>query len=286
MFAGFRNAHPVVFCVLFAALVFAAAFGGTALLHFALPGEAADLASRLLLPIVMLVCSAVLVRRLGPGYGSGGLLSPGVEPGGGRPPGYGRRLGRGFLACTPAFAIAALNTWMTLASPDRAPFQVPALLTLWVSAAHAILTGFGEEALFRGAVLRVLLGTGEQRRKRLYRAALLSAALFALAHSLNALEGAPIADTVSQVLYSFQIGVLFAGIAVRFGTLWPCVVTHAAINLTSLASLFRPWEDAPPSALADVLLTQAVMLPLLIVGLLLLRAASRAQQHAEQVANR
>lgn len=89
-----------------------------------------------------------------------------------------------------------------------------------------IVAPLTEELLFRGIILRGLLG-----RCRAASAVLLSAALFALIH-LNPW----------QLLSAFLIGVILGWVYLRTGSVWLCVLGHAVNNGLFLAAQYAPFE--------------------------------------------
>lgn len=86
------------------------------------------------------------------------------------------------------------------------------------------LTGFYEEALFRGLLLRVLGPLGVRR------AILLSALLFGAAHLVNVLFRNPFI-VFAQAVGAATEGVGLAALRVRINTLWPLIVLHALEDL-------------------------------------------------------
>jgi membrane protease YdiL (CAAX protease family) len=95
----------------------------------------------------------------------------------------------------------------------------------------ALVIGFSEETFFRGLMLQSLVPLG------VFRTVLLSSALFAFPHLLNALSGAwdPV-FTLADSFAAFGIGVAFAAILFRTGTIWPVIGIHALTDFTALLS--------------------------------------------------
>lgn len=89
------------------------------------------------------------------------------------------------------------------------------------------LTGFREETLYRGVLLRVLQPLG------VWPAVLGSSLLFGLAHSTNLLmrlSGNP-GMVAFQILGTFVIGIGFAALRLRTNTLWTVIGMHALLDL-------------------------------------------------------
>jgi membrane protease YdiL (CAAX protease family) len=122
------------------------------------------------------------------------------------------------------------------------------------------LTGFTEEALWRGVVLRVLRPAGPAT------AVLFSSALFGAAHLGNVLFRDNVALVVAQAVGAACFGVGYAAVALRTGTIWPLMVLHM---LTDLFAAVGALPKIP------ILVGQDVVL--LVLGLLVLRRVSRRQ---------
>lgn len=119
----------------------------------------------------------------------------------------------------------------------------------------SLMVGFAEECLLRGVVLRALVPGG------VLRAVLLSSLLFGLGHLVNIWQGASPFTTIVQVLYSFFLGIGFAGARLYTGTIWPAIVVHALIDFVDIAS--RGFVLAPPQSLAP----GRAIVPIVITGL-------------------
>jgi hypothetical protein len=118
-------------------------------------------------------------------------------------------------------------------------------------AALTLLIGFAEETYFRGLILSTLLPTGA------IGAVVVSSFLFAAPHLLNILGGVwdpvfTLADTVA----AFGLGVTFAALRLRTGSIWPLVGIHALFDFRSLISLGG--IDVPAQS-PQVLLTSVIV---------------------------
>ncbi|NTV65872.1 MAG: CPBP family intramembrane metalloprotease [Oscillochloris sp.] len=105
--------------------------------------------------------------------------------------------------------------------------SIPSLLRFMELLALAFLIGFAEEAIFRGLMLNALKARG------LWQAAIITALLFGLSHSLNLLSSKSGADILIQISYALAIGFAFAAIVLKKGILWPLVIAHMLIDFTS-----------------------------------------------------
>jgi membrane protease YdiL (CAAX protease family) len=92
----------------------------------------------------------------------------------------------------------------------------------------SLLVGFAEEGMFRGVLLRSLLPKG------IGPAVLISALCFACVHLTNLLSGASWGYVLGQLVLAFGTGVLFATLRLRTGSIWPCILLHAARDVVGL----------------------------------------------------
>ena len=189
------------------------------------------------------------------------------------------------LAVVLALAVAVTALLVTTRGRDVAAFRVrvrnPRLLVLPAAVALAPLlggvdlpgartlavfvlgyavTGFFEEALFRGLILGVLRPSG------VWPAVLISSALFAAAHLPNMLFGQAPAITIAQAFGTFCFGVGYAAVRLRTGSVWPLMVLHFLTDLLLRIDALPAWAHWAVMVGGDTLL--------LVYGLVLLRHAS------------
>lgn len=132
--------------------------------------------------------------------------------------------GRGILLCLlPALLIVGP---VLLALP--AVVGNATTLVLVVSLVLSLLVGFAEEGMFRGVILRSLLPKG------IWPAVLLSTLCFASVHLTNLLGGASWGYVFDQLILTVGIGVLFAALRLRTGSLWPGILLHAARDIVGM----------------------------------------------------
>jgi uncharacterized protein len=144
----------------------------------------------------------------------------------------------------------------------------PSLIILFVL--FSLVVGLAEETFFRGLILPTLLPVG------IWRAVLISAVLFAVPHLLNAVGGAwdPL-FTVADSVAAFGIGIAFAALLIRTGSIWPLIGIHALVNFTallSLGSLFIPAQSP-----AELAVTVVVGILMTLYGVYLLRPGKPAK---------
>jgi uncharacterized protein len=142
--------------------------------------------------------------------------------------------------------------------------RVTAPLVILSFAALTLIVGFAEETFFRGLILTALLPAGT------IRAVLLSSFFFAAPHLLNVIGGTwDPAFTVVDSIAAFGLGITFAAIRLRTGSIWPLVGIHALFDFTSLIALggVEVAAQEPQVLLASVV----IGIVFVLYGLFLLR---------------
>ena len=92
-----------------------------------------------------------------------------------------------------------------------------------------LCVGFVEEVIFRGLLFKALA------EENVNKAIVISSVTFGLGHLLNLVNGsgAGLAETLFQVTGAIVIGFLFVILFYRGGSLYPCIIAHAVINIAS-----------------------------------------------------
>ena len=145
--------------------------------------------------------------------------------------------------------------------------ELRSVLTFFVLAA---LIGFVEETAFRGLILQALAPRG------LWKAAIISAVLFGLVHSMNALSGSDPAYILLQIGYAMAFGFGWACVTLRTRVIWPLVIIHALIDFTSFMAVDLTGE---PVFDAYVLGISAVFIVVFtIYGIFMLRLTRQPAQ--------
>jgi membrane protease YdiL (CAAX protease family) len=170
----------------------------------------------------------------------------------------------GRIADLPLYLLPAAMAFLPLFEETAPTSQATVAILVTLS----IVVALAEETFFRGLILQSLRPAGALV------AVLLSSLLFALPHLLNALGGIwdPV-FTLVDTFAAFGIGIVFAALVLRTGTIWPPIVLHALINaiaLSSLGSLTVPPQS--PEQLVATVIAGAVMAA---YGLFLLRGLPR-----------
>lgn len=129
---------------------------------------------------------------------------------------------RNMLYYVPLAVLVTGNLWHG-AAMNLAPAALVCHVTLMLCA------GFLEELIFRGFLYQAIAP-----RSRIA-AVLVSAVSYGLGHLLNLLSGsgAGLADNLLQLVMTTAFGFLFVMICLRSGSLIPCMLGHAAINILS-----------------------------------------------------
>lgn len=89
--------------------------------------------------------------------------------------------------------------------------------------------GFVEEILFRGFLFKAL------EKDNVKTAIIVSSVTFGLGHLVNLINsnGMDLVTNLCQVVGAIALGFLFVTIFYRGGSLLPCILTHAAIDVAS-----------------------------------------------------
>ena len=125
-----------------------------------------------------------------------------------------------YLFFIPLVLLASTNLWWGV----RMNYS-PAETALYV--VSMLCVGFLEEVIFRGFLFKALCRTSVKQ------AVVISSVTFGIGHIVNLLNGRDIPETILQICYAVAIGFLFTILFLRGKSLWPCILTHSAINSLS-----------------------------------------------------
>lgn len=128
-----------------------------------------------------------------------------------------KREAKDYLYFVPLVLLVSVNLWWGV------QFRLSPLETaLYVFS--MLCVGFLEELIFRGFLFKALA------KDNLKQAIIISSVTFGIGHIVNLLNGAEVVPTLLQVCYAVAIGFLFTYIFLTSGSLWPCILTHGAVN--------------------------------------------------------
>ncbi len=136
----------------------------------------------------------------------------------------------------------------------------------------AVSAGLFEELLVRGLILSALMEAFKNSRHRLLIAGSLSAVIFGILHYLNLLF-MPLSATNQQVFYATALGIVLAGLMLRYQRLWPLVLIHFGFD-------FQPFIIQSGSAENPWGFLLAVFVPTAVVGAIALYVMDKDMQIA------
>lgn len=223
MLKRLRAAHPIVYCILAEVLFLVMLFvGGTALtllLFFA----GADFATldeyliTILQELVGILTAVVLLWRTG----CTGVL---------------RQRGCGFfnglLVGMYPLVLIGMSAVSTLTG-DRPDLPLKPAGQICTFLVGMMMVGVAEEFLFRGVIARTLLEHFGTSRAGVWKACLVSGALFGAAHLTN-IVGSEVFGVLMQCVFAFSLGTMFTAIYFRTGNLWVTVLLHGSMDIVSM----------------------------------------------------
>ena len=125
-----------------------------------------------------------------------------------------------FLFFIPLIAICTVNFWNGV--------EIEGTLGGCVIKAIALgVAGIVEELIFRGLLFVCMSKTNVKS------AVIVSSLTFGIGHIVNLLNGAPVFDTVCQIIYACAIGFCFTVVFYVGRSLIPCALAHFAVNASS-----------------------------------------------------
>lgn len=160
-------------------------------------------------------------------------------------------------------------------------YMVPALSRTITFLVSNILIGMAEELLCRGLISTTLLAYFGTGRKGILKAALLSSLLFGCMHLTNFTGGDP-TGVLMQVIYTFGTGVLFCAIYFRSGNIWFLVLIHSFEDIYAGLAELMNYGGSQVEKFTNSINTYNLMIlvptiPALLFGLFLLRKSKTAE---------
>ncbi|HHB0225220.1 CPBP family intramembrane glutamic endopeptidase [Staphylococcus aureus] len=127
--------------------------------------------------------------------------------------------------------------------------------TIFLLLASNFMIAFFEEVLTRGIIFNQLL-----KEYSVTKAALLSSVIFGVVHLINLTHNPDFVGVLTQVIYTFFIGVLFAAVYYATKNLWSAIFLHFILDLSSGLQ-----EIASPEKVAHVTQTNVISALLILV---------------------
>jgi len=108
-------------------------------------------------------------------------------------------------------------------------FQMPTnILAAVLGAVSMCFVGFLEEVIFRGFLFKAM------SRDNVKTAFIVSSVTFGAGHIVNLIMGAPVGQTLLQLVYATAAGFCFTAVFYAGGSLLPCIAAHIIVNVTSV----------------------------------------------------
>ena len=127
-----------------------------------------------------------------------------------------------YLYFIPMWILATGNLWDGISLSYKG-------MTLAVATLVMILVGYVEEMIFRGFLFKAML-SGEKT----IAAIIVSSVTFGIGHIVNLFAGQASFETFMQMIFAVSWGFIFTMVFYRSGSLIPCIIAHAMIDVFSL----------------------------------------------------
>ena len=127
-----------------------------------------------------------------------------------------------YLYFIPVFVLATGNIWDGFSLSYQGTELAVATLSM-------ILVGYVEEMIFRGFLFRAMLGNGKT-----VPAIIVCAVTFGMGHIVNLFAGQAGFETVMQIIFAISWGFILTMVFYKSGSLIPCIIAHAMIDVFSL----------------------------------------------------
>jgi hypothetical protein len=108
-------------------------------------------------------------------------------------------------------------------------FLIPVIEPLPAAILHIIYVGVMEEFIFRGLVFRAVEIITDENK-----AIIISSILFGLFHLVNLSGDDPVWYVVLQVAFTAAIGLGFAVLRAKTGSIFACMIIHAVLDINAL----------------------------------------------------
>ena len=129
-------------------------------------------------------------------------------------------------------AMLALSGLLLLTFIFKHDSITASVLDIILFAVFTIMIGIYEEVLFRGIFQNAFHEFfGEDSKKNVIKAVVVSSTIFGLCHFLNLLSGGNILSVTIQALSAIAAGIIFGAVYCNSGkNIWPCVLIHGFVD--------------------------------------------------------
>ena len=144
-----------------------------------------------------------------------------------------KELAKGIFLYGLVVCITAVTQFiLSFQTPEKSLGQaLPWILLFFI---YNMTVGMIEEIIYRGLIFNSFRKYFGESKNDIYKAVLMSGAVFGAVHITNLIFApALFIATITQVIYAFFFGVLFAVIYYRTGNLLPCIILHGIIDLSA-----------------------------------------------------
>lgn len=148
---------------------------------------------------------------------------------------------RDFLWFAPLAVISSVNFW------NGVTVNVPPLETVLYIVSMCFV-GLLEEVIFRGLLFRGMCAGNVKA------AITVSSLTFGVGHIVNLLTGAPLYETLLQLVYASAIGFCYTVMFQMGGSIVPCILSHIFVNATSVFAVEPSQTGSVVTALVQTVL--------------------------------
>ena len=131
---------------------------------------------------------------------------------------------KNYLYFIPLIVISSVNFW------NGVTIQTTMVETVFYIFSMCFV-GILEEVIFRGFLFKGMC------KSNVKIAIIVSSLTFGIGHIVNLLLGAPVVDTLLQLVYATAIGFCFTVIFYVSGSIYPCILSHIVVNTTSVFAI-------------------------------------------------
>ena len=184
-------------------------------------------------------------------------------------------IGIGILLGWPFIADGVYGFVLSYTSLNKNSISFPSIEKIIFFTLVMLLVGIFEEVLCRGVILNNMLNKWGYTKVGIIKSVLLSSLIFGLGHLANLFSYSTPIRTVTQVIYTFLNGILFASIYLRCKNIWAVSILHAVYDWLALVpgifhSVVAPATQVDTSV-AAMLVTSSLYIPFALIGFFLLR---------------